>query len=156
MIKLITRTFATVALTFAVVCLWSVAAHAATYEETCTRRPMVQGMVGETVVVCELRRVSTTTVAATPSRKASASKPGARTGRSPSAVRAESARKPAPVVSVAVLELEPLVVTARPATALRVAALDVDGTCGGLPAACCDWRTGSRAVCGISTLGDAQ
>lgn len=76
--------------------IWCAAgtAHAATYQETCRRVPLLQAArVGETVEVCELHRV-------------------------PSVVRPSLTAK-----------------------------LDKDGTCGGLPATCCSWRTGSAALC---------
>ena len=79
--------------------LWGTAgtAHAATYEETCRRVPMLQGKVGETVEVCELHRVA-------------------------------SIVKPA----------------------RSVARLDRDGTCGGLPAVCCDPQRGNAKTCKLA------
>ncbi len=98
--KFLTAIFATLA---GLLTLWCLAgtAHAATYEETCTRRPMLQGRAGEQVTTCELRRIPTTIVSAGVSSKA----------------RSLHGK------------------------------LDKDGTCGGTPAACCDWRTGSKALC---------
>jgi len=65
----------------ALLVLWCTAgnASAATYEESCSRRPMAQGLVGEQVTTCELRRVpSTITLASTP-RQAHATHPRVRT-----------------------------------------------------------------------------
>lgn len=118
----------TALLTFAVVCLWSATASAETWEETSrTARPMVQGTVGEWVTVIEYKRAPSHVAPAGKARKASASKP--RVGRTTVVARLGERRPVAPT--------------------LRVASLDADGTCGGLPAACCDWRTGSRALCSV-------
>lgn len=80
--------------------LWGTAgtAHAATYEETCHRQALTQAArPGETVEVCELRRVA-------------------------------SIVKPA----------------------RSVARLDRDGTCGGLPAVCCDPQRGNAKTCKLA------
>lgn len=66
--------------TFAILLvLWCTAASAAVYEETCTRRPMVQGTVGEHVTTCELRRISTTIVSSSATPKARPVRPAKRT-----------------------------------------------------------------------------
>lgn len=117
----IIRSLTVALLTLVVVCLWSFTVRAAVYEETCTRRPMAQGTVGEMVTECTLRRVASRVTDAAPVKRVGRTTVVARLGT----------RRPSP---------------------LRLAALDSNGTCGGLPAVCCNPLRGSRVVCGGSSF----